>query len=638
MEDIYKILKKYWNFDDFRPLQKEIIESVLSGNDTLGLMPTGGGKSLTFQIPAMTFDVGVTIVITPLISLMKDQVDNLKKIGIGASYLHAGLKPYEVKKIWEKVNNSKSRLLYIAPERLENEFFLQNLRNLQINLIVVDEAHCISQWGYDFRPSYLKIKKLRDLKPDVPVLALTATATPAVCEDIMNLLRFKKKNIFKKSFVRDNLSYIVRHTENKLKEILHILSNTKGSTIIYVRSRKKSRQLSDFLNSSGLSAIFYHAGLLHEQKEERQNDWKTGKTRIMVATNAFGMGIDKADVRVVIHLDLPPSLEEYYQEAGRAGRDGKNSYAVLLVAKRDKAVLRRHLTEDFPERDVIKKIYEKICIFLHLSVGEGYDKVKQFDIFKFISVFKVSEKICRSSLRLLGQAGYINFIEDPENKSRVRMTVDRNELYKPGQFTPTTEKVLEATLRLYPGLFSDFVHISEDEVINFTRLDLNSVYESYLELNRKKILSYIPKSSIPVIHFPTSREDRENVKIGKDIYEKRKEAQSARIESIIDYAFNDSSCRVKRMLNYFGEEKEAECLKCDLCREAAKVSKKRKTDKQLIQEIFNQLKTSRQGLTYLQLSNNFKNEQDRLHNIINYLQNENFIIFNGVYYTVVTNN
>ncbi|MDE6336420.1 MAG: ATP-dependent DNA helicase [Muribaculaceae bacterium] len=370
---IHEVLKRYWGYESFRPLQEDIINSVLQGYDTLGLMPTGGGKSITFQVPTLTYDSGLAIVVTPLISLMKDQVDNLRRHHIKAVYFHSGMSALENQLTWEKLVNGRARFLYIAPERLGNERFMAALKRLDIKLIVVDEAHCISQWGYDFRPSYLNIKHLRKIVPNVPVLALTATATPEVAQDIRRQLLFRGDNTFKKSFVRDNISYLVRHSDAKIHDVLHILSNTSGSAIVYVRSRKRCKDIAEFLLSADIPATFYHAGLDHRIKEERQNQWQQNQLRVMVATNAFGMGIDKPDVRVVIHYDLPPSLEEYYQEAGRAGRDGLTSYAVLLTSKSDAGVLRRKVTEAFPERSEVKEIYEKICTFLHVSIGEGYE-------------------------------------------------------------------------------------------------------------------------------------------------------------------------------------------------------------------------------------------------------------------------
>ena len=570
MNNIHQILKKYWGYSTFRPLQEDIINSVIAGHDTLGLMPTGGGKSITFQVPGMTFASGVTIVVTPLISLMKDQVDNLRKRRIKAVYFHAGMSARESRTAWETLVNGKAKFLYIAPERLHSDRFMLEMCQIEVRLIVVDEAHCISQWGYDFRPSYLDINRLRKLKPGVPVLALTATATPEVAQDIMSQLQFKDGNVFRKSFVRDNISYIVRTSEAKIHDVLHILSRTNGTAIVYVRSRKRCREISEFLTSADISATYYHAGLDFQLKEERQNAWQSNAVRVMVATNAFGMGIDKPDVRVVIHYDLPPSLEEYYQEAGRAGRDGLPSYAVLLAAKADKGVMHRRITEAFPERPVIRKTYERVCNFLHVSVGEGFDAVKEFNIEKFCRVFELQEKQVRACLRLLSQAQYLHFIEDPDSRSRVKMLCTREDLYYIQDLTADTEKVLAMTLRTYTGLFTDYVYIRETELANSLKIPDTKIYEAFLELSRHKILSYIPHSGLPMICFPTSREETDCILIGKDIYERRKDSMTARVEAMLDYTFSSKGCRVDRMLRYFGESDAGDCRKCDICRERQK--------------------------------------------------------------------
>ena len=631
------ILKKHWGYDSFRYPQQEIIESVLKGNDTLGLMPTGGGKSITFQVPALCYDEGVTIVVTPLISLMKDQTDNLKKRRIKAVYFHAGMSTTEHRIAWEHLFNGKARLLYVSPEKIGNDRFLLELKNLKINLIVVDEAHCISQWGYDFRPSYLNIGNLRKISPQSPVLALTATATPQVAEDIMANLKFKKKICFSKSFSRDNISYIVRETDSKLNELLHILISTKGSSIVYTRSRKKTREISEFLNSAGICSSYYHAGLEFKDKNERQNKWKIGEIRVMVATNAFGMGIDKEDVRVVIHYSMPPSIEEYYQEAGRAGRDGKTSYTVLLKDKYDKGVLHRHLQQSFPERKVIKKTYERICNHLHVSVGEGYEKVSEFDIKRFCELFDVTEKTCRASLHLLNQAGYMSYIEDPLRRARLKITVDREDLYFLSDVTKKAKDVLESALRLYTGLFSDYVNISENEISLFSGLTDQDVYDSFLELSRKKIVSYIPKAALPLIYLPTAREETSAVLIGKDIYEERKEALSKRIESIIDFTYNNKDCRVKRMLSYLGETDAKDCGKCDVCRE----KKKRNSDNtspnpvETIKSLIKLLGDHPDGLAYSQIIAPFKKQEIIVSQILKQLQWEGWIKFEEPYYYLV---
>ena len=551
-------------------MQKEIIDSVLYGNDTLGILPTGGGKSITFQVPGMLLD-GLVIVVTPLISLMKDQVDNLRKRRIQGVYLHSGMTIRERNVAHERIFNNKAKFLYISPERLGSVSFLNEIRRLKISLIVVDEAHCISQWGYDFRPSYLKVKKLRKLFPKTPVLALTASATQEVAADICTQLQFKgDHNVFRGSIIRDNLSYVVRPSEGKLYDIQYILSKLEGSAIVYVRSRKRTREIAEYLVNSGISASFYHAGLDSSLKEERQSKWKDDEIRVMVATNAFGMGIDKADVRAVIHYDMPPSLEEYYQEAGRAGRDGFRAYAVLLTAKSDKAVLRRRLTMEFPPKDVIKRIYTRLCVFSHLGIGEGYDRTMEFDILKFCSTFNLDEAVVRPALRILGQAGYVEFIEEFENSSRLIILVERDELYNVKLSSPEHDRILSAVLRTYPGLFTDYVFINEKKIAYLTQLEPQVIYEKLQDLSKMKVIHYIPRRKTPFLYFPTAMEEERYVEIGKTVYEDRIEILRTRIEAMIDYGFSQEECRQNKMMLYFGESAASECGHCDNCRERNK--------------------------------------------------------------------
>lgn len=620
------ILKKYWGYDGFRPLQRDIIESVMSGHDTLGLMPTGGGKSITFQVPGMAFESGLTIVVTPLISLMKDQVDNLKRHGITAVMLNSGMNARENRVAWERLTNGRARFLYVSPEKLRNPNFLEELRCLQVRLIVVDEAHCISQWGYDFRPSYLKIAQLRKIHPDVPVLALTATATPIVADDIMSRLEFRPgARKFKMSFVRDNISYLVRPSENKIYDILHILSRTGGCGIVYVRSRRKTKEIAEFLNVSGIPADYYHAGLSYETKTERQNRWQHDETRVMVATNAFGMGIDKPDVRVVIHADLPPSLEEYYQEAGRAGRDGKTSYAVLLASKNDKGVLRRKLTQTFPSREDIRKIYERACNFMHLSIGEGYGRLIEFDFELFCETFHIQRQNAIAAFHLLSQAGYLDYIEETESTSRVMITVGREDLYNTGA-SIHAEKVLSCILRQYPGLFSDYVRINEGSISRDTMLDQETVYNALLELNRQKIIVYVPRRRTPFINVTTSREESRYVQIGKSIYEDRFKVMSDRVEAMIDYAFNSSGCRVSRMLEYFGEESSSDCGSCDVCRSQRKKSAIHVSKEDMIGKVWEYLQQNEDGVTQLILEKNFMPHDRLAAEALRYLIDEGFAV------------
>lgn len=623
--EIDGILKKYWGYDSFRPLQRDIIESVLSGNDTLGLMPTGGGKSLTFQVPGMTFQSGLTIVVTPLISLMKDQVDNLKKRGINAVMLNSGMSLRETRVAWERLGNGRARFLYVSPEKLRNTNFLHELRSLPVRLIVVDEAHCISQWGYDFRPSYLKIAELRKVHPDVPVLALTATATPLVADDIMKRLEFRRNaRKFKMSFVRDNISYLVRPSENKIYDIAYILSRTEGCGIVYVRSRRKTREIAEFLTASGISSDYYHAGLSYDVKTERQNAWQLGQIRVMVATNAFGMGIDKPDVRIVVHADLPPSLEEYYQEAGRAGRDGRNSFAVLLASKTDKGVLRRKLKLAFPSRDDIRLVYERACNFMHLAIGEGFDRLFEFDFELFCETFHLERRQTLAAFHLLSQAGYLDFIEETESNSRVLISVDRNELYNTGA-SPEAETVLACLLRLYPGLFTDYVIINEGRLSRESGLDPETVYNALLELNRRKILVYVPRRRTPFVYVPTSREESRYVMIGKSIYEDRFEVMSRRVEAMLDYAFGDDGCRVRRMLDYFGEDDSRDCGKCDICRQKKKtphhISKE-----EMIKKVWEYMQMFPAGVTQTVLERDFTPDDRLAADALRFLVDEGFAV------------
>lgn len=620
--DALETLRRYWGYDSFRPLQSEIVTSALSGHDTLGLMPTGGGKSITFQVPGLMME-GVTIVVTPLISLMKDQVDNLKRRRIKAVTFHSGMTRHEHTVALEKLINGGAKFLYVSPERLRNDNFLSLLRGLKVSQIVVDEAHCISQWGYDFRPAYLNIKKLRKVKPDVAILALTATATPEVARDICEQLEMRDPAVYRMSFTRDNINYIVRPAETKIYEVFHILSRTQGSSIVYVRSRKRTVEISEYLSSAGISATAYHAGLDYELKEKRQNSWQMGETRVMVATNAFGMGIDKPDVRVVIHYDMPPSLEEYYQEAGRAGRDGKRSYAVLLTSKRDQALMRRRVTESFPDREIIRKIYERICNVLNVSIGEGYGLLKEFDIEKFCDLFGYQERQCRSAIHLLQQAGYLEYMEEGDRGSRVMMTCHRDELYDLHGVSPRTERVLTGILRTYTGLFTEYVNINESSMARNLQLSEREIYESLLELGRMKILSYIPRSRIPLIYLPTSREEPRYIEIGKKIYEDRRATMSRRVEAMLSYAYDSHECRENRMIRYFGEERETGCGHCDVCRsrrDNGKVSLK-----EMIGKIWAYLEEKPSGVDIRILEQEIKAPEEMIREALSYLGNEGYI-------------
>lgn len=630
-------LKKHWGYDSFRPLQEDIINSVLDGHDTLGLMPTGGGKSITFQVPGMILE-GLTIVITPLISLMKDQVDNLRQKQIKAVYFHAGMTHKETTLAWEKLVNAKCKFLYVSPERLSSEKFCMELKSLPVKLVVIDEAHCISQWGYDFRPSYLNISKLKKIHPDAPFLALTATATPEVVKDICDKLQFRQGHkIFKKSFSRPNIQYIVRPTDSKIQQIVHILSRVQGTAIVYVRSRKRTKEIAEQLIAQGISAANYHAGLSFEDKQVRQDAWKNGSLRVIVATNAFGMGIDKPDVRVVIHHDLPPSLEEYYQEAGRAGRDGLKSYAVILPSANDKAQLRRKVTEAFPPRKTILSIYDFLCDYLNVFDGEGYNKLCEFNAFKFCETFSLHEKTMTASLKLLTAARYIEYIEETETRSRVMITAQKEELYDIKAANSFTDIVLKTVLRLYPGLFADYVFINETEISRKSMRTEEEVYTALLELTRLGILHYIPRKRTPYIYFPTARENSKYLQIPKSVYEDRKEIMSKRTEAIIDYTYSSETCRVEKMLRYFGETDARPCGTCDVCLSHKKTSLSLRQQtlrrEELLEKLLQLLQQSNYGLTLNKICMHFISQQDEVSDLLAYLCDEGFVKFdNGLYH------
>ena len=561
-----EILRTYWGYPDFRGIQRDIIESIACGKDTLGLMPTGGGKSITFQVPALA-QKGVCIVVTPLIALMKDQVQHLKERGILAEAIYTGLSRSEIIKILENCIFGDIKFLYVSPERLASEIFQTKLRHIKVSFITVDEAHCISQWGYDFRPSYLEISKIRELKPEAPILALTATATPSVVDDIQQQLHFAKPNVYKMSFARKNLAYVVRETADKTQEMLHILKCTQGSAIIYVRSRKRTKEIAQLLNQQNISATYYHAGLEPDVKDCRQKEWQADETRVMVATNAFGMGIDKPDVRMVIHIDCPDSLEAYFQEAGRAGRDGLKAYAVLLYNTGDDHKLQKRIADNFPEKEYIKDVYEHLAYFFQVAVGSGMGSTFMFDIAKFCFTYKFFPTQVDAALRLLERSGYIHYEDNPDGKPRVKFNISRNDLYLLENLSPKEEAVITALLRNYGGLFTDYGYIDDSLVERVSELNKQQVYLVLKNLSARHIISFIPRRKDPYITYTQNRVDGCKVIIPTLVWEVRKEQFTKHIESILNYAKNDKVCRSRQLLYYFGEETSTKdcCGICDVC-------------------------------------------------------------------------
>ena len=568
------LLKKYWGFDDFRGVQREIIESIGAGHDTLGLMPTGGGKSITFQVPALA-KKGTCVVITPLIALMKDQVENLRRRGVRAAAIYSGLTREEIIVTLENCIFGDIKILYVSPERLSSDLFQAKLRHMTVSFLTVDEAHCISQWGYDFRPSYLKIAEIRKLLPDVPVLALTATATPAVVKDIQDKLSRKSEKpgkpgeagfaVFRMSFERKNLAYVVRRTADKREQVIHILSSIGGSAIVYARSRRRTKEYADLLTEAGISATFYHAGLDTTLKDERQQAWQEDRTRVMVATNAFGMGIDKPDVRLVIHIDCPDSIEAYFQEAGRAGRDGRKAYAVLLYNNADHQKLEKRIADTFPEKDYIRQVYEHLAFFYQVGIGSGYNATFEFNIDKFCHAFHHFPIQVDSALKILTRAGYIEYTEEQDNQARVMFTINRNDLYRLEHNSANEERVITALLRNYGGLFTDYNYIDESFIASQTALQPHQVYMILKNLSQRNIMHFIPQKKTPYIRYAQRREDKEDVQLMPEIYEMRKEQFRQRIHSMIDYATEEGVCRSRQLLNYFGEENGHDCGQCDVC-------------------------------------------------------------------------
>lgn len=560
-----EILKQYWGYDSFRGIQEQIIESIGQGRDTLGLMPTGGGKSITFQVPALAME-GVCLVITPLIALMKDQVRILRDHGIKAAAIHTGMKRDDIIAVMENCLFGGYKFLYVSPERLSSDLFRTKLRHIKVSLITVDESHCISQWGYDFRPSYLNIADIRKELPGVPVLALTATATPQVTDDIQDKLGFTERNVIRMSFFRENLSYVVRRTENKLSELKHILDRVPGSGIVYVRNRAETKEVSDYLNAQDIPSTFYHAGLDPTVKDERQKAWTAGRYRVVVATNAFGMGIDKPDVRTVIHMDIPSSIEAYFQEAGRAGRDGLRSYAVLLHSPGDKRTVSKRISDTFPKEEFIRDVYEKLGYFHEMAVGDGRGCTYPFSLGEFCQHFSLPVIPTDSALCILTRMGYLDYVDEMEYSARLLFTAGRDELYRLHQ-DRVTEDVMNIILRLYSGIFTDYAYIDEQLICSRAGIDRHQLYTTLINLQSQGIVRYVPERRTPVITWTRERVESGKLFFDPEVYRQRKEEFKERIGAMMEYVTRETGCRSAILLRYFGEHQLRPCMCCDLCQE-----------------------------------------------------------------------
>ncbi len=578
--DYLSILKQYWGYDHFRGIQADIIHSIGEGRDTLGLMPTGGGKSIAFQVPALAME-GMCLVITPLIALMKDQVQNLKKRGIRALAIHAGMSREDIVTTLENAIFGNYKFLYISPERLATDIFRIKLRRMHICMIAVDESHCISQWGYDFRPAYLQIAEIRTLLPGVPILALTATATPEVIDDIQQRLHFTRPNVFRMSFERKNLAYVVRRTEDKQHELLHILSRVEGSAIVYVRNRRRTKEVAQLLTGEGITADFYHAGLDDATRDLRQHRWQTGESRVIVATNAFGMGIDKPDVRLVIHLDLPDSIEAYFQEAGRAGRDGQKAYAVILYTPADKGTLRRRIPDTFPDKEYIRDVYEHLQYYYQMAMGDGEGCVREFDLEDFCRRYHYFPIPVDSALKILTLAGYLEYTGEQDNASRLLFLLRRDELYRLWEMGEEMDRLIQTLLRSYTGVFTDLTYIDEASLATRTGLTQQRVYELLVYLGKQRIVKYIPRKKTPYIIYTRERVETRHIYFPPAVYEERRERYERRIEAMIEYVTSETVCRSRLLLHYFGEKNEHNCGICDNCLDGRSLTDQPATEKEL---------------------------------------------------------
>ncbi|OQY01779.1 MAG: recombinase RecQ [Bacteroidetes bacterium 4572_117] len=625
MNKYRQILLKYWGFTKFRELQEEIILSVdKDGKDALGLLPTGGGKSIIFQVPALAND-GMCLVITPLIALMKDQVENLRARKIKAAAIYSGLSRHEIDIILNNCTYNAYKFLYVSPERLSTELFLARLPDMKVNLVAIDEAHCISQWGYDFRPAYLQIAEIRKYLPNIPVLALTATATKNVVDDIQDKLEFKKKNVFRKSFERKNLIYVVREVEDKMRYLLKIVTRVNGSGIVYVRNRKKTKETAAFLQKNKISADYYHAGIDNKLKDYKQDSWKQGKTRVIVATNAFGMGIDKADVRFVVHLDLPDSLEAYYQEAGRGGRDGKISYAVLLYHQSDATKVKQRMNNNFPERDFIYRVYEALGNYYQIPVGSAKGRMFDFRISDFASKFKLPILQTYSALKLIENEGYLSLSEEFHSLSKINFIVQQQDLYKFQVSNKKFDPFIKMLLRTYAGVFTNYINIDEEYLARKSRVKTELIYEYLQRLDQLKVIKYIPQRKLPFILYSEERLEEKNLRISRENYELRKENYESRINSVLNYASTQNKCRSQILLEYFDEKNSTRCGQCDVCRRRNELELSKYEFDLILENIKPQLKE--QEISLEDLIGSCKFLESKLLKVISWLtENEKIIL------------
>ena len=614
---LHSTLEKFWGYKEFRPGQEQIIHSIMSGCDTLALMPTGGGKSLTYQVPTLAQE-GLCIIITPLIALMKDQVDRLKRLGIPAVAIHSGLSFKQIDIALDNCVYGDVKFLYVAPERLATEAFRLRVQRMNVSLMAVDEAHCISQWGYDFRPSYLRIAEIRKLIPDTPVLALTASATDLVAKDIMSHLGFEKPNIIRSSFARPNLSYAVRHTDDKNEQLLRIINNVQGSGIVYMRSREGCEQLCELLRNQGISASYYHAGLPHAERAMRQEEWTSGRTRIMVATNAFGMGIDKADVRVVVHYTMSDSLESYYQEAGRAGRDGKRSYAVLLVASDDKSKITKRFEQEFPSLETIKSVYEKVCDFVQMAVGDGLYASMPLNLHEFCRREKIYIGTVMAVMDLLEQNGYMTLTEEMENPAKVMFCVSRDDLYKIRVDRIDLDHIIRTILRLYNGIFTEFRSIDERQIAAISGYTEEKVKELLKRMWQMRIIRYIPANSSPMLFFNEERLPTNDLYIAPETYHHRKELMQERFENMVSYSMQQTECRSVVIQRYFGDQEATPCGVCDICLEQRRRRKSSQTN--IADTIIHLL--GKESLTTREICREIKAEPELIASVIEQMQRE----------------